>query len=728
MINEVAENREIAQQYKELLRISYQRLTSSDKKLIRLAFDVAVDAHKNQRRKSGEPYVFHPISVAKIVADEIGLDSTSIASALLHDVIEDSNYTIEDIKKTFGKTISKIVYGLTKISNLKKDSYDSIQAENFRKMLLTLNDDVRVIIIKIADRLHNMKTLNSLPKQKREKIASETLFIYAPLAHRIGLYNIKSDLEDLGLKYTDLRRYNQIKNKIEKSKEKQDLYIKKFSLMVKNTLNKEELKYNIVGRSKSIYSIHNKMEQQSISYESVFDKFAIRIIYDSDIANEKFIAWKIYSIITDHFIPNPTRLRDWITAPKSTGYEALHITVSGPENQWVEVQIRSKRMNEIAEKGYAAHYRYKQKNKKDIGIESWLDRLQELLKSNSVDAIDFVDDFKLSLYSEEIFVFTPKGDLISLPKGSTGLDFAFNIHTEIGSKTRGIRVNQKLVPLSKELASGDQVEVITSNAAKPKANWLEYVVSSKARSNIKSFLNDQKRTTAKYGEEILKRKLKHLKIKFNDKVSEHMLRFFKLKTNLDLFYLVGIDSIDNNRIRSFSSNYNNKFFNFFKKKLNYDSLKISKKKNNFNKLVFGNDNQSLLYKLSSCCNPIPGDPVFGFITLNDGIKVHKKGCQNGISMQSKYAYRIINAKWITSVSDTFISNIKITGIDNIGLVSEVTRVISNIMNVDIYNINFIANDGIFKGNVGVKVNNKTMVNKVIKKIEKIKGIEKVTRE
>ena len=728
MINEVAENREIAQQYKELLRISYQRLTSSDKKLIRLAFDVAVDAHKNQRRKSGEPYVFHPISVAKIVADEIGLDSTSIASALLHDVIEDSNYTIEDIKKTFGKTISKIVYGLTKISNLKKDSYDSIQAENFRKMLLTLNDDVRVIIIKIADRLHNMKTLNSLPKQKREKIASETLFIYAPLAHRIGLYNIKSDLEDLGLKYTDLRRYNQIKNKIEKSKEKQDLYIKKFSLMVKNTLNKEELKYNIVGRSKSIYSIHNKMEQQSIPYESVFDKFAIRIIYDSDIANEKFIAWKIYSIITDHFIPNPTRLRDWITAPKSTGYEALHITVSGPENQWVEVQIRSKRMNEIAEKGYAAHYRYKQKNKKDIGIESWLDRLQELLKSNSVDAIDFVDDFKLSLYSEEIFVFTPKGDLISLPKGSTGLDFAFNIHTEIGSKTRGIRVNQKLVPLSKELASGDQVEVITSNAAKPKANWLEYVVSSKARSNIKSFLNDQKRTTAKYGEEILKRKLKHLKIKFNDKVSEHMLRFFKLKTNLDLFYLVGIDSIDNNRIRSFSSNYNNKFFNFFKKKLNYDSLKISKKKNNFNKLVFGNDNQSLLYKLSSCCNPIPGDPVFGFITLNDGIKVHKKGCQNGVSMQSKYAYRIINAKWITSVSDTFISKIKITGIDNIGLVSEVTRVISNIMNVDIYNINFIANDGIFKGNVGVKVNNKTMVNKVIKKIEKIKGIEKVTRE
>ena len=728
MINEVAENKEIAQQYKELLRISYQRLTSSDKKLIRLAFDTAVDAHKNQRRKSGEPYVFHPINVAKIVADEIGLDSTSIASALLHDVIEDSNYTIDDIKKIFGETISKIVYGLTKISNLKKDNYDSIQAENFRKMLLTLNDDVRVIIIKIADRLHNMKTLNSLPKHKREKIASETLFIYAPLAHRIGLYNIKSELEDLGLKFRDLRRYNQIKNKIEKSKEKQNLYIKKFSMMVKKALNEEDLKYNIIGRSKSIYSIHNKMENQSIPYESVFDKFAIRIIYDSDIGNEKFIAWKIYSIVTDHFIPNPTRLRDWITAPKSTGYEALHITVSGPENQWVEVQIRSKRMNEIAEKGYAAHYKYKQKNKKDIGIEKWLDRLQELLKSNSVDAIDFVDDFKLSLYSEEIFVFTPKGDLISLPKGSTGLDFAFNIHSEIGIKTRGIRVNQKLVPLSKELVSGDQVEVITSNASKPKANWLEYVITSKARSNIKSSLNEQKKITAKYGEEILIRKLKHLKIKYNHKVSKHMLRFFKLKTNLDLFYLVGIDSIDNQKLRNFSSDYNNKFFNFFKKKLTYDSLKISKKRNNFNKLVFGNDQQSFAYKLSPCCNPIPGDAVFGFITKSDGIKVHKKDCQDGVAMQSKYAFRIINAKWVTSATDKFTSNIKITGIDNIGLVNQVTKVISNLMNVDICKINFVANHGIFEGTVGVMVNNKTIVNKVIKKIEKIKGIEKVTRE
>ena len=398
-VDEVIENKEIAQQYKELLRTSYQTLSTSDKKLIRLAFDTSVDAHKNQRRKSGEAYVFHPIGVAKIVADEIGLGATSIAAALLHDVLEDTDYNVTQIESLFGKTVTKIVVGLTKISNLKKDKYDSLQAENFRKMLLTLNDDIRVIIIKIADRLHNMKTLSSLVKYKREKIASETLFIYAPLAHRIGLYNIKSELEDLGLKHTDLRRYNQIKNKIEKSQNKQEIYIEKFSSMIQKTLNKESFNYSINGRSKSIYSIHNKMENQSIPFENIFDKFAIRIVYSAEIEEEKFIAWKIYSIITDHFVPNPTRLRDWITAPKSTGYEALHITVSGPENQWIEVQIRSERMHEIAEKGYAAHHKYKIKNKNDIGIEDWLDRLKELLKDNSVNAVDFFDDFKLSLYS-----------------------------------------------------------------------------------------------------------------------------------------------------------------------------------------------------------------------------------------------------------------------------------------------------------------------------------------
>ena len=724
------ENREIARQYKELLRISYQTLTYSDKKLIRLAFDTSVDAHRNQRRKSGEAYVFHPIGVAKIVADEIGLDATSIAAALLHDVLEDTEYNLDQLEDLFGKTVTKIVAGLTKISNLKKDKYDSLQAENFRKMLLTLNDDIRVIIIKIADRLHNMKTLNSLPKHKREKIASETLFIYAPLALRIGLYNIKSELEDLGLKHTDLRKYNHIKNKIEKGQEKQGVYINKFSSMIEKALDKESFKYSINGRSKSIYSIFNKMENQSIQFEDIYDKFAIRIVYSSDVENEKFIAWKIYSIITDHFIPNPTRLRDWITAPKSTGYEALHVTVSGPENQWVEVQIRSERMHEIAEKGYAAHHKYKIKNKNDIGIEDWLDRLKELLKDNSVNAVDFVDDFKLSLYSEEIYVFTPNGDLISVPKGSTALDFAFSIHTEIGIKTRGVRINQKLVPLSKVLESGDQVEIITSEAAKPNVNWLDFVITSRARSKIKASLNDEKKKIAENGKEVLIRKLKHLKIKFNDKLVELMVRFFKTNTSLELYYQVGVGTLDNKKIREFSSDYNSRFISFFKKRLKYDSSYKSKevKDNDYDKLVFGKDQQSLLYKISTCCNPIPGDSVFGFITINDGIKVHKKECSNAISMQSKFAYRIINAKWINSSTDIFTAILKITGIDNIGLVNELTKVISNNMNVNIYKINFKAEDGVFKGDVGVRVQNKTILNKMVKNIQKMKGIEKVTRE
>ena len=728
-VDEVIENKEIAQQYKELLRTSYQTLSTSDKKLIRLAFDTSVDAHKNQRRKSGEAYVFHPIGVAKIVADEIGLGATSIAAALLHDVLEDTDYNVTQIESLFGKTVTKIVVGLTKISNLKKDKYDSLQAENFRKMLLTLNDDIRVIIIKIADRLHNMKTLSSLVKHKREKIASETLFIYAPLAHRIGLYNIKSELEDLGLKHTDLRRYNQIKNKIEKSQNKQEIYIEKFSSMIQKTLNKESFNYSINGRSKSIYSIHNKMENQSIPFENIFDKFAIRIVYSSEIEEEKFIAWKIYSIITDHFVPNPTRLRDWITAPKSTGYEALHITVSGPENQWIEVQIRSERMHEIAEKGYAAHHKYKIKNKNDIGIEDWLDRLKELLKDNSVNAVDFVDDFKLSLYSEEIYVFTPNGDLISIPKGSTALDFAFSIHTEIGIKTRGVRINQKLVPLSKVLNSGDQIEIITSEAAKPNVNWLDFVVTTKARSKIKSSLNDEKKKIAENGKEILRRKLKLLKVILNDKVVSLMLRFFKVQTSLDLFYHVGIGGIDNKKIREFSSDYNNRFISFFKKRLKYDvSSKKDIKENDYDKLVFGKEQQSLSYKISTCCNPIPGDSVFGFVTINEGIKVHKKECANAISLKSKFAYRIINAKWINSSTDIFTALLKITGIDNIGLVNELTKVISNNMNVNIYKINFDAEDGIFKGHVGVRVRNKTILNKIVKSLKKMKGIEKVTRE
>lgn len=464
------ENAAIAQAYKDLLKISYRTLSNEDKKLIRKAFDIAVDAHKEQRRKSGEAYVFHPIAVAKIVASEIGLDATSIAAALLHDVVEDTPYSLDDISQMFGETVARIVDGLTKISSLKKDLDISLQAENFRKMLLTLNDDIRVIIIKIADRLHNMQTLDHMREDKQVKIASETLYIYAPLAHRIGLYNIKTELEDLGLKYTEPEVYSDILNKMKDSKEEQDAYISEFSAVLKSSLDKEGLTYEIKGRPKSIFSIRNKMVKQGVAFEEVYDKFAVRIIYKSDISNEKFLAWKIYSIVTDHFRPNPTRLRDWISSPKSTGYEALHITVMGPQGKWVEVQIRSERMNEIAEKGYAAHFKYKQGDEEIDSLDMWISRLQEALENQELNAVDFVEEFKLNLYSKEIFVFTPKGDLKSLPKGATPLDFAFSIHTEVGMKTRGAKVNGKLVPLSHELHSGDQVEIMTSESAKPNTN------------------------------------------------------------------------------------------------------------------------------------------------------------------------------------------------------------------------------------------------------------------
>ena len=733
IISEKIENKEIAKQYKELLQISYQTLSDEDKKLIRSAFDTAVNAHRNQRRKSGEPYVLHPISVAKIVAHQIGLDATSIAAALLHDVVEDTEYSFDDIEKLFGSDVMRIVEGLTKISKLSKESNVSLQAENFRKLLLTLNDDIRVIIIKIADRLHNMQTLDSIPEYKQIKIASETLYIYAPLSHRIGLYNIKTELEDLSFKYTEYDRYVFIKNKIEDSKEEQDQYIKSFSEIIKFALAEEKLKYQIKGRSKSIFSINRKMVIQNIPFENVFDKFAIRIIYKATHRNEKFLAWKIYSIITDHFTPNPTRLRDWITAPKSNGYEALHITVMGPNSKWVEVQIRSERMNEIAEKGYAAHHKYKQGDHKDIGIDSWLDKLHEVLESNNENPVDFVENFKLNLYAKEIFVFTPTGEIKSLPKGATALDFAFSIHTEVGMKTRGARVNGKLVPLSRTLKSGENVEVITSENIKPTANWLDFVQTSRAKSKIKSSLNEEKKIIAEDGRETLRRKLKQLKIKLNDKTVEHMLRYFNLNNSQDLFYRIGLGTINNKQLKDFSTEFNSSFLSFFKKRIRKQSPVFKKEDKDqitqrFDTLVFGKEKESLKHNLSPCCNPIAGDPVFGFISINEGIKVHKKDCTNALSLQSNFAYRIIKAKWVDSSSDEFTAILKLSGIDNIGIVSEVTQSISRDMSVNINKLNFDSEDGIFTGLISVSVKNKTILNRLINRILKVKGVDKVLRE
>ena len=730
------ENTAITKAYKELLKVSYTALSSDDKKLIRSAFEVALDGHKNQRRKSGEAYIFHPLAVAKIVAQEIGLDATSIAAALLHDVVEDSpDYTIENIEKLFGKTVATIVDGLTKISSLskEKDMNVSLQAENFRKMLLTLNDDVRVIIIKIADRLHNMQTMDAMRADKQIKIASETLYIYAPLAHRIGLYNIKTELEDLGLKYTESDIYNDILDKIQESKEEQDIYIKQFSSVITNSLDKESFKYNIKGRPKSIFSIHKKMLNQGVSFDEVYDKFAIRIIYESDEDNEKFFAWKIYSIVTDHFRPNPIRLRDWISSPKSTGYEALHITVMGPKGRWVEVQIRSQRMNEIAEKGYAAHYKYKQDNEKEDNLETWINRLQEALEHPETNAVDFVEQFKLNLYSKEIFVFTPAGELKSLPKGATALDFAFSIHTELGMKTRGAKVNGKLVPLSHELKSGDQVDILTADKAKPNPNWLDYSTTARARSKIKSALKEDKKRVGEDGKEILRRKLKQLKIMLNEESINEMVNYFKLKTSLDLFYRIGVGTIDNKQLKEYASSRSNALMTYIKSKiskktnLNKEDLEKEEVTLKFDFLVFGKEEEKLDYKLSNCCNPIPGDDVFGFLTVSEGLKVHKNNCPNALTLQSNYAYRIMPAKWIDSTQQEFLVQIIVSGIDHMGLVNDVTKVISENMHANMKSLNFESNDGIFSGKMNVVVKNNTMLKTLMTKLKKINGIDKVIR-
>jgi len=725
------ENKNIALHYKDMLKDTYRSLSKEDNKLIRKAFEIAAEAHIDQRRKTGEPYIFHPLAVAKIVANEIGLGANSIAAALLHDVVEDTDYTFTDIEQLFGATIAKIVNGLTKISRLKKEQNISIQAENFRKMLLTLNDDVRVILIKIADRLHNMQTLDSMKPEKQVKIASETLFIYAPLAHRLGLYNVKTELEDLGLKYTEPEVYHDIYGKIAQSKEEQQTYIERFSDIIKSSLDKEGFKYLIKGRTKSIYSIRKKMLNQNVTFDEVYDKFAIRIIYQSKIKEEKFDAWKIYSIVTDHFSPNPKRLRDWISQPKSTGYESLHITVMGPKGKWVEVQIRSDRMDEIAEKGYAAHFKYKLGSQNEHGLEDWLNKLRESLENPDVNAVDFVEQFKLNLYAKEIYVFTPNGDIKNLPKGATPIDFAFAIHSEVGMHCRAAKVNSKLVQLSYELKSGDQVEIITSKNQKPKLAWLDIVKTARAKSRIKSILNEEQKSIAKEGKEILERKLRHLKIKFDEKSINELVNFFKLKTSFDLFFRMGNGAIDNQQLKKYANQKSNALVHFFKSRMKRStSEKYTGSNNevshNYDILVFGNNNEKLLYSLAKCCNPIPGDQVFGFVTVNDGVKVHKFNCPNALRMQSQYAYRLISAKWKDSSQHGFKVALHITGIDNIGLVNEITHVI-NKSKVNISQLNISGDDGFFEGNITVTLKNNKQLNILMQQIKKIDGVEKINR-
>jgi guanosine-3',5'-bis(diphosphate) 3'-pyrophosphohydrolase len=727
------ENKEIASRYKDLLKGTYEILSLDDKKLIRKAFEIAVDAHSEQRRKTGEPYIFHPIAVAKIVAMEIGLGATSIAAALLHDVVEDTKYTIDDMEQLFGETIARIVNGLTKISRLNKEQDASIQAENFRKMLLTLHDDVRVILIKIADRLHNMQTMDAMPSHKQVKIASETLYIYAPLAHRLGLYNIKTELEDLGLKYTEPEVFNAIITKIKESKEEQQKYLETFAETLKKGLDNENFTYDIKGRFKSIYSIRRKMRKQNVTFEEVYDKYAIRIIYTPTSDDDKFDAWKIYTIVTDYFKPNPTRLRDWISQPKSTGYEALHITVVGPDAQWVEVQIRSNRMNEIAEKGYAAHFKYKQGSTNESGLETWLNKLKESLENQSLNAVDFVEEFKLNLYSKEIYVFTPKGELKSLPKDASALDFAFTIHTDVGLKCRGAKVNGKLVPLSHPLKSGDQIEVITTSTNKPNARWLDFVITARAKTKIRAALKDEEKAISEEGKAILTRKLRHLKIPFNEKTVNELVNFFKLKTSFDLFFRIGNGAIDNANLKAYVAQRNSTILNFFKTKLrrapsaNKHTIESNEVTDKYDALVFSKEEEKLDYKLSKCCNPIAGDSVFGFLTINEGIKVHKKNCPNAISLQSNYAYRIMLAKWIDSTKQDFKVFLNISGVDNKGIINDLSKIISSNMGVFINSINIAGNEGIFEGKISLSVKNSGQLNKLIKSIQKVEGVKKVDR-
>ena len=723
------ENKEIVKRYKALLRSCNSDITREDKGLIRKAFNLAVIAHQDVRRKSGEPYIFHPIAVAQIVAKDIGLGATSIACALLHDVVEDTDYTLDDMEKMFNPKIRQIIDGLTKISGLAEQDI-SIQAENFRKMLLTLSDDIRVILIKLADRLHNMQTLDSMARHKQQKIGSETLYIYAPLAHRLGLYSIKTELEDLGLKYTEPEIYRDTVQQLNETKKARVQYIQRFTKPIKERLKSNGLKCSIKGRPKSIFSICKKIKSQGVSFDEVYDKFAVRIIIESEIGNEKSDCWKVYSLITDNYRPNPDRLRDWISTPKANGYESLHTTVMGPIGKWVEVQIRTKRMDEVAEKGYAAHWKYKQKGvTKEGNLEEWVNQIRELLENPETNAVDFLEEFKLNLFSKEIFVFTPNGDLRTLPKGASVLDFAFDIHSQLGATCLGCKVNGRLVPLSHKLISGDQVEVITSKNQKPKKAWLNFVISAKAKNKIKSSLKDAKKAIAEEGKEILERKLKHLKLSFSDSVINELCSYFKYKNSLDLFFDVGSGVLTNSMLKEFVVNKNS-WYQYLKSKIyrKTNKQKEQKEEVKYDTLVFGPTEEKLDFTYSKCCTPIPGDSVFGFTTIREGIKIHRHDCPNAVRLQSNFAYRILKAKWIDSNNKESIALLNIKGIDRVGLVNEVTQILSTNLKVNIQSINISSLDGIFDGLITVVIEDKQSLDSVIKTLKKAEGITSVKRK
>lgn len=724
------EKKEIIARYRRLLRKAKPILNEGDAKLIKRAFTISMEAHKDMRRKSGEPYIFHPLSVAEICVEEIGLGTTSIIAALLHDVVEDTDIQLKDLERIFGNKIARIIDGLTKIRGVFEYG-TSAQAENFRKMLFTLSEDVRVILIKLADRLHNMRTLDSMPRNKQLRVSSETIYLYAPLAHRLGLNAIKTELEDLYLRFTDYSVYREIADKIDETRTSRNKFIKQFVQPVKDELDKLNIEYEIKSRPKSIFSIYNKMRKQNIPFEEVYDLFAVRLILDTPVEQEKSYCWQVYSIVTDYYTPNPDRLRDWISTPKANGYESLHTTVMAKNGQWVEVQIRTRRMDEIAEKGYAAHWKYKDSNSThESNLEKWLVRVRELLEKQDLTALEFVDDFRGNLFNEEIFVFTPKGELKNLPNGATALDFAFDIHTDIGAKCIGAKVNQKLVPINHILKNGDQIEILTSSKQKANEDWLRFVISPKAKSKIKELLKEDKRNVMEEGKELLARKLKQLKIDTNSQMFEQMRAYFNVNSQFELHYRVGKGTItlnDLKRFKEFKPSSPLKTRPLEQVDVKAIEQEIKAKGRQEDTLLIGEDMDVVEYKLAKCCTPIPGDEVFGFVTVNEGIKIHRTNCPNATELLANHGNRVIKAKWTSQHEVAFLTGLKVIGTDRVGLINDVSKVISEELKVNMSSLAFKTDQGIFSGEIMLYVNDTRHLEMLIAKLEKVEGVVKVTR-
>ncbi len=730
-LSEEEEKKEIVRQYRALLKLLKPKLKQGDKELVRLAFEMAADAHKTMRRKSGEPYILHPIAVARICVEEIGLGVRSTICALLHDTVEDTDLTLEEVEKAFGAEIARIIDGLTKISTV-VDTNTTQQAENFKKILLTLTDDPRVILIKLADRLHNMRTLDSMKREKQLKISSETVYIYAPLAHRMGLYNIKTEMEDLSMKYLEPDTYREIARKLAETRRERTRYINDFIRPIKDGLEKAGLKMEVYGRPKSIHSIWNKMKKKSIAFEEVYDLFAIRVIIDSTPETEKQDCWKAYSMITDMYIPLPERLRDWLSNPKSNGYEALHTTVMGPQGKWVEVQIRTKRMNEIAEKGLAAHWKYKEGSADESRFDKWFTQIREVL-SHDVNSIDFLQDFKTSFLAEEIYVYTPKGDVKMLPIGATALDFAFSVHSAVGSKCIGAKVNHKLVPLGHKLRSGDQIEIITSNKQKPHEDWLNFVVTTKAKTKIKDALKEEKRKIGEDGKYALQKKLEGMGAAVVQANIDEVVAFYKQQSPLDLYYQVAIKNIDLKDLKEEFQVLGDKLVLVKQlkpepevKHTETDHHKSSQKKDN-ELIIFGESSDKIVYTLANCCKPIPGDDVFGFVSTGKGLIIHRTNCPNASRLLSNFGHRVVKTKWAKNKEISFLTGVKILGLDDVGVIHKITNLISGELKINIAALTVEAKEGLFEGNVKLYVHDKEELDELVIRLKKLPGIEAVER-